>query len=587
MEKEAINNNSIRKKKVSFLQYYFKEITHGHFMDKNDPRYLGRRERVYTFLKQPFEIEKMMIYGWLLCLDVSLYTFTFLPCRVFYAILRIIFFPILWLRNKACMDTALTCDILKGLLFGISLYLMSYIDTSKIYHIVRAQNLIKLYIIYNMLEVGDRLFSSVGQDILDALFYTVTESKTKGREFWRLIPHSILAVFYITVQASLILVQATTLNVAFNSHNKNLLTIMMANNFVEIKGTVFKKYDKNNLFQISCADVRERFLTFTLMLIVLLRNMQQYSWSHEQFCELFPNMFYVILCEHFIDWFKHAFVVKFNNISIESYKEYRATLAYDVASSRRKDTISDHSDVVSRRLGFIPLPLAVLIFHVVRISVDFKGVRGLVVIVLGFVTLHLLKIVNSLVIVGQAVHYIKQDIKQTVKTQSEPKKQDQGPKYPISVIDPFEQRGNRTIIRPLQVRESTPFKTAAKAGSDSGDFIRSASAGGSSNQTPVKKLEGFNLTTAAKERSMRPPSVDQLVTAGKCGTLPSPTNDAAFMPQLTPEESLSGTSLATTTSSTSTDSSSQTGKPHLRKNSKFTAATTRTKLDFDAIGEES
>ena len=86
---------------------------------------------------------------------------------------------------------------------------------------------------------------------------------------------------------------------------------------------------------------------------------------------------------------------------------------------------------------------------------------------------------------------------------------------------------------------------------------------------------------------MRPPSVDQLVTAGKCGTLPSPTNDAAFMPQLTPEESLSGTSLATTTSSTSTDSSSQTGKPHLRKNSKFTAATTRTKLDFDAIGEES
>lgn len=28
-------------------------------MDKNDPRYLGRRERVYTFLKQPFEIEKV------------------------------------------------------------------------------------------------------------------------------------------------------------------------------------------------------------------------------------------------------------------------------------------------------------------------------------------------------------------------------------------------------------------------------------------------------------------------------------------------------------------------------------------------
>jgi len=585
MNNEAVNTNSIKKKKVSFLQYYFKEITHGHFMDKNDPRYLGRRERVYTFLKQPFEIEKVMIYGWLLCLDVLLYTFTFLPFRVLYAILRIISFPFYYLftGRKNILDTALTCDILKGLLFVISLYLMSYIDTSKIYHIVRAQNLIKLYIIYNMLEVGDRLFSSFGQDLLDALFYTVTESKSNKRELYRLIPHSILAVLYITLQASLVLVQATTLNVAFNSHNKNLLTIMMANNFVEIKGTVFKKYDKNNLFQISCADVRERFVTFILMLVVLLRNMQQYSWSHEQFCELFPNMFYVILCEHFIDWFKHAFVVKFNNISIESYKEFRATLAYDVASSRRKDTVSDHSDVVSRRLGFIPLPIAVLIVHVVRISVDFNVVHGYIVIALGFLTLHLVKIVNSLVIVGQAVHYIKQDIKQTVKTQSESKKQQDQQKPQMYIIDPFEQRGNRPIIRPVQIRENTPFKATA-TGSDSGDFIRSVSAT-ASVPTPVKKLEGYNLTTAAKERSMRPPSVDQLVTAGKCGALPSPTtNDSAFMP---PEESLSGTSLSTTTSSTNTDSHSETGKPHLRKNSKFTAATTRTKLDFSRIDEES
>ena len=43
--------------------------------------------------------------------------------------------------------------------------------------------------------------------------------------------------------------KATTLNVAINSSNKALLTIMMSNNFVELKGSVFKKFDKNNLFQ--------------------------------------------------------------------------------------------------------------------------------------------------------------------------------------------------------------------------------------------------------------------------------------------------------------------------------------------------
>ena len=31
---------------------------------------------------------------------------------------------------------------------------MSYVDTSAVYHIVRAQSVIKLYVIYNMLEVG-------------------------------------------------------------------------------------------------------------------------------------------------------------------------------------------------------------------------------------------------------------------------------------------------------------------------------------------------------------------------------------------------------------------------------------------------
>jgi len=62
-----------------------------------------------------------------------------------------------------------------------------------------------------------------------------------------------------------------------------------------------------------------------------------------------------------VDWFKHAFVLKFNHIPIESYQEYRATFAYDVAASRQTGSISNHSDVVSRRLGFIPLPLAVLV----------------------------------------------------------------------------------------------------------------------------------------------------------------------------------------------------------------------------------
>ena len=53
------------------------------------------------------------------------------------------------------MDSALKCDLLKGLLFVVCVQLLTGIDTSKVYHMVRAQTLIKLYLIYNMLEVSE------------------------------------------------------------------------------------------------------------------------------------------------------------------------------------------------------------------------------------------------------------------------------------------------------------------------------------------------------------------------------------------------------------------------------------------------
>ena len=46
--------------------------------------------------------------------------------------------------------------------------------------------------------------------------------------------------------------QVVTLNVAVNSHSNALLTLLISNQFVELKGSVFKKFEKENLFQIAC-----------------------------------------------------------------------------------------------------------------------------------------------------------------------------------------------------------------------------------------------------------------------------------------------------------------------------------------------
>ena len=79
-------------------------------------------------------------------------------------------------------------------------------------------------------QVGDRLFSAFGQDTIDALFWTATEPKDRKRHHIGVLPHFLLTIIYVILHTLLVLLQATTLNVAVNASNKALLTIFMSNN---------------------------------------------------------------------------------------------------------------------------------------------------------------------------------------------------------------------------------------------------------------------------------------------------------------------------------------------------------------------
>ena len=58
----------------------------------------------------------------------------------------------------------------------------------------------------------------------------------------------------LVVAHSLVLTyQLLSLNVAINSYDHSLLTLLVSNQFVEIKGSVFKRFEKQDLFQITCA----------------------------------------------------------------------------------------------------------------------------------------------------------------------------------------------------------------------------------------------------------------------------------------------------------------------------------------------
>jgi hypothetical protein len=127
----------------------------------------------------------------------------------------------------------------------------------------------------------------------------------------------------------------------------------MSNQFVEIKGTVFKKFEKENLFQMSCAgnsnnniskiDVIERFHLSLLLTLILLRNLIEHTNSLTTplslpWLDLIMPFIMVLGSELLVDWCKHAFITKFNHIRPSIYTRFMDVLCLDFVKEGREVT---------------------------------------------------------------------------------------------------------------------------------------------------------------------------------------------------------------------------------------------------------
>lgn len=400
-------------KALSFRDYLKSELRRGYLLENDEERYTARREKVYTFFKIPREIEKFVAYGFFQCADSFFFVFTFLPVRFTLAIWSLLtrpfrkVFGLYFSKNRRILKPAEIVDLLKGLMVLVCCYLMGYIDTSVCYHIIKTQSTIKLYLFFNMLEIADRLMSAFGQDTLDALFWTATEPRGRKREHFGVLFHLLVAIAYVALHSTIVLLQALTLNVAINSDNKGLLTIVISNNFVELKGAVFKKFDRNNLLQISCSDVRERFHNCVLLLVVVIQTMKEYAWKEERLWILLPDCLLVCGTEILVDWLKHAFITRFNDIPADAYKDYTVLLASDLIMCKQKYAYSDHSDLVARRMGFIPLPLGVVMYRILSQSIRLTSPASYIVLGVGFLCLLSFRVLNGIIILGKACDLIE------------------------------------------------------------------------------------------------------------------------------------------------------------------------------------
>ena len=98
------------------------------------------------------------------------------------------------------------------------------------------------------------------------------------------IPHAIflcnifLDLHFSVIHSLVLFYQIMALNATINSNSYALLTLLISNNFIELKTSVFKRFNPDNIFQITCAG-KASFLRNCLSLIFFSVFVIKISWK--------------------------------------------------------------------------------------------------------------------------------------------------------------------------------------------------------------------------------------------------------------------------------------------------------------------
>ncbi|XP_042501772.1 protein POLLEN DEFECTIVE IN GUIDANCE 1 [Macadamia integrifolia] len=313
------------------------------------------RERVYdTIFHLPWRCELLINIGFLVCFDSFLSLLTIMPARVVMAFWR--FFNTRQLRRPCAAELSdFSCLIVMA--FGVTL--LQGTDISLIYHMIRGQGAVKLYVVYNVLEIFDKLCQNFGADMMQTLFSSaegLANCSPENMRFWlwRFMWDQTLAVVVSIAHSFILLAQSITLSTCIVAHNNALLALLVSNNFAEIKSNVFKRFSKDNIHNMVCHDSVERFHISAFLLFVLAQNILEAEGPW--FGTFIYNALLVYICEVIIDIIKHSFIAKFNEVKPVAFSEFLEQLC--------KQTLNIGSEDGKKNLTFVPLAPACVVIRV-------------------------------------------------------------------------------------------------------------------------------------------------------------------------------------------------------------------------------
>lgn len=339
-------------------------------------------ELIVNMAKIPVRMEKFMLFGLLVCFNSFLTLFTLVPLKIciiaYRATTDYLNSKTLTFKDVAAKFKFVKRDVITSVLIVLSVYILASpsLEISRLYHDIRGQAQIKLYVMFGVLEVTDKLMSSLGQDILTVLL-GISVTEVTPRNMTKLFLFFSLALFYSCCHSYVLIYQTVSLHVAANSYSNALLTLLLSNQFAELKSAVFKKFEREGLFQLTMSDLTERFQLTIMLAVIALRNISQLSstqlgllpdsWNswNQWIGAIFGPTVVVLGSEILVDWVKHCFINKFNRIRPRIYENFLYVLSQDfmeVFSANSKTLtlheISDHV-ILTKRIGLPVMSLCI------------------------------------------------------------------------------------------------------------------------------------------------------------------------------------------------------------------------------------
>ena len=312
--------------------------------------------RAYATL--PAVVEYVVNHGILVCLSALLYELTFMPVSGIKGLWKAI-----TCRSMTYIEKS---DFHRTLVLIVAAVVFNYsIDFSVVYHYIRAQSLLKLYFIYNMLEIIERLVRSWGNDLVDGL----VRSSALGKSGFSVLLHWLVVLVYSLGHAYIHFWRVMLISVAMLAND--MLIVLLTNNFNELKGTVFKKSEARSLYPVISSDIVERTYLFIDVGLVVFRMATSPQRSKMPFNEVAYWIGFMIGLEVLTDWLKFLCISKFNQIDNSTYWHFNRIHKDDILNARNSDMnpipplvqkgFVSASHLPGRRMNFMPTPLAILI----------------------------------------------------------------------------------------------------------------------------------------------------------------------------------------------------------------------------------